>query len=204
MVLPLGKHRATRGPGVGVLSRISKPKLKAFLLESFSDLTRRGVQFSGYPLGSRRQGINGIGDQSVLNPCNRGFTETVNDVTPGIVELGQTRKNGHNRADVDAVLNDEQTADSQNRGHADMIQQVHQEVHGKLQVEDPDIQLEHQVDAIELRLTCPTGSSAMLTLTARSTRTRQEYEAQFPLDSRQPGAGRPSPDHHSGTMSSHA
>jgi hypothetical protein len=53
MVLPLGKYRATAGPGAGRLSCISRPKFKAFLFESFSDL----ADFTECPLAHRAMGL---------------------------------------------------------------------------------------------------------------------------------------------------
>src|SRR5690348_3875004 len=90
--------------------------------------------------------IHGRGHQLVFDVAHAEIPEIVHQVTPGVIELLHAGDERHDAAHLELTIEHIPAAEQQCDDALQMIAEVHQEIHGELQLEDPHVELEHPLD----------------------------------------------------------
>src|SRR5437763_5335137 len=104
---------------------------------------------SVYDSGERfafHQIVHGSRYQPILHMADAVVPKIIDQVAPGIVELLDPGDEGHHAADLELAIEHVPAAEQERRHALQVVTEVHQKIHGELELEDAHIELKDALD----------------------------------------------------------
>src|SRR5258708_7347503 len=90
--------------------------------------------------------VHGGGYQPILHLAHAVVPKIIDQIAPGIVELLDPGDEGYPPADLELAIEHVPAAEQKRRHALQVVTEVHQEIHGELELEDAHVELEDALD----------------------------------------------------------